>query len=72
MMFRNDWEFLEEDFWIDTGAHYSYVPSDKLEVIGIEPTSTRRLALADGRTEKRLFGYCDFTINGIEGEIHGR
>jgi len=59
--------FFEEDFWIDTGAMYSYIPADKLEAIGVEPTATRRLILADGRTENRLFGYCDFTIAGIEG-----
>jgi len=61
--------FFEEDFWIDTGALYSFVPEDYLERIGVEPSATRNLVLADGRQQTRLLGFCDFQIEGLEGSI---
>ena len=60
---------FEEEFWVDTGALYSFVPEDCLERIGVEPAATRNLVLADGRQEKRLLGFCDFQIEGLEGHI---
>jgi len=60
---------FEELFWVDTGALYSFVPEDVLEEIGIEPSATRTLVLADGRQEKRLLGFCDFQVEGLEGSI---
>ena len=60
---------FEEDFWIDTGALYSFVPEDLLESIGVEPCATRKLVLADGRQETRLLGFCDFQVEGLEGSI---
>ncbi len=61
--------FFEEEFWIDTGALYSFVPEDVLERIGVEPAATRNLVLADGRQETRLLGFCDFSIEGLAGLI---
>jgi len=61
--------FFEEEFWIDTRAMYSFVPEDYLERIGVEPSATRNLVLADGRQETRLLGFCDFQIEGLEGSI---
>jgi len=61
--------FFEEEFWIDTGALYSFVPEDRLEAIGVEPSATRNLVLADGRQDTRLLGFCDFQIEGLEGSI---
>ncbi len=61
--------FFEEDFWIDTGAPYSFVPEDYLERIGVEPSATRNVVLADGRQQARLLGFCDFQIEGLEGNI---
>jgi len=60
---------FEEEFWVDSGALYSFVPEDRLERIGVEPAATRNLVLADGRQEKRLLGFCDFQIEGLEGRI---
>jgi predicted aspartyl protease len=60
---------FDEEFWIDTGALYSYVPEDYLERIEVEPAATRNLVLADGRQEARLLGFCDFQIEGLEGSI---
>ena len=61
--------FFEEEFWIDTGALYSFVPEDHLQRIGIEPAATRNLVLADGQQQTRLLGFCDFEIEGLEGQI---
>ena len=58
-----------EDFWVDTGALYSFIPEDYLEKIQAEPYSKRNLILADGRKDTRLFGFCDFEIEGLEGSI---
>jgi predicted aspartyl protease len=60
---------FEEEFWVDSGSLYSFVPEDRLEQIGVEPAATRNLVLADGRQEKRLLGFCDFQIEGLEGRI---
>ena len=60
---------FEEEFWTDTGALYSFAPEDALDRIGVEPSATRRLVLADGRQESRLLGFCDFQIEGLEGRI---
>ena len=60
---------FEEQFWVDTGALYSFVPEDYLERIGIEPSATRTLVLADGRQETRLLGFCDLQVEGLEGSI---
>ena len=61
--------FFEEEFWVDTSALYSFVPGERLERIGVEPSGKRNLILADGRTDTRLFGFCDFQIDGFEGKI---
>src|SRR5438067_3250072 len=54
--------FFEEDFWIDTGALYSFIPEDRLNEIGIQPLRARELILADGRHDWRLLGEAVFTI----------
>jgi len=66
---KNPDQFFEEEFWIDTGALYSFIPEDYLDKIGIEPTTKRNLILADGRQDTRLLGFCDFRIEGFEGPI---
>ena len=48
--------FFEENFWVDTGALYSFVPEDRLNEIGILPLRTREVILADGRRDRRLLG----------------
>lgn len=61
--------FFEEEFWVDTAALYSFVPEDFLEKIGVEPSVKRNLILADGRHDTRLLGFCNFQIEGLEGDI---
>jgi clan AA aspartic protease len=60
---------FEDEFWVDTGALYSFVPEDYLQKIGVEPSATRNLVLADGRQQTLLLGFCDFQITGLEGNI---
>lgn len=61
--------FFEEDFWVDTGALYSFAPERYLEKIKVEPVAKRNLIFADGRQENRLLGFCDFEIEDLEGSI---
>ena len=61
--------YFEHDFWVDTGALYSFIPEDWLNKIKVEPSDTRNLILADGRTDKRLFGFANFEIEGLKGSI---
>ena len=60
---------FKEEFWVDTGALYSFIPEDYLDRIGVEPSGKRNLVLADGRQDTRLLGFCDFQIEGIEGTV---
>ena len=60
---------FEEEFWVDSGALYSFVPEDYLKRIGVEPSAARRLIFADGRPESRPLGFCDFQIEGLEGRL---
>jgi clan AA aspartic protease len=53
---------FEEDFWVDTGALYSFVPEDRLKEIGLLPIRRREVVLADGRREQRLLGEARMTV----------
>lgn len=66
---RDPAKCFEEQFWVDTGALYSFVPEERLREIGVEPVATRTLVLADGRQETRLLGFCDLRVEGLEGSI---
>ncbi len=54
--------FFEEEFWVDTGSTYTFIPEDRLKEIGIEPLQTREVVLADGRHERRLLGSALLTL----------
>jgi predicted aspartyl protease len=55
-------QFFEEDFWVDTGVLYSFVPEGRLLEVGISPLRARELILADGRRDRRLLGEAVLTI----------
>jgi len=57
---------FEENFWVDTGALYSFVPEGRLYEIGISPMRPRELILADGRRDRRLLGEAVFTISQLD------
>jgi hypothetical protein len=53
---------FEENFWVGTGALYSFIPEDRLNEIGIRPLRARELILADGRRDRRLLGEAILTV----------
>jgi hypothetical protein len=57
---------FDDDFWVDTGALYSFVPEDRLHAIGVEPKFTRDFVFADGKKDRRLVGEAIFSINGSD------
>ena len=61
--------FFEEDFWVDTGALYSFVPENRLNEIGVRPLRTRELILADGRHDRRPLGEAIFTIPKLDESL---
>src|SRR5207249_4154594 len=55
--------YFEENFWVDTGSFYSWIPEDRLKEIGIVPQRTWEYILADGRRDKTLIGEALFTFH---------
>ena len=64
----NDRAFTEQ-FWVDTGALYSFAPEDRLSAIGIVPKFTRDFVFADGKKDRRLVGEALFSIEGTDEAI---
>jgi len=62
----NPEKFFNEDFWVDTGALYSFIPEHRLQEIEIDPLHSRELVLADGRRDRRLLGEALFTIKELD------
>lgn len=52
--------------WVDTGALYSQLPESVLRGLGIVPTGTRRVLLADGHEEDVELGEARFQVDGRE------
>jgi predicted aspartyl protease len=61
--------FFEEDFWVDTGALYSFVPEGRLKEIGISPLRARDFIFADGRRDRRLLGEALLTIPQLDESL---
>jgi predicted aspartyl protease len=61
--------FFEEDFWVDTGALYSFIPEGRLKEIGISPLRWRELILTDGRRDRRLLGEAVLTISQLDESL---
>jgi predicted aspartyl protease len=66
---RETARFFEEQFWIDTGALYTFVPEDRLQQIGLVPLRTREVILADGRRDRRLLGEAVLTIPQLDESL---
>ena len=56
---------FEEKFWVDTGAFYTLIPGDRLEAIGVIPSRTRDVMLADGRRHHLPIGEVALTIHQL-------
>ena len=52
---------------VDTGSTFSALPASLLRRLGIAPTLTRRLRLANGQVEEYQAGTAFFTVNGRDG-----
>lgn len=61
--------FFEENFWVDTGALYSFVPEGRLREIGISPLRARDFIFADGRRDRRLLGEAVLTIPQLDESL---
>jgi predicted aspartyl protease len=61
--------FFEENFWVDIGALYSFVPEGRFNEIGVSPLRARELILADGRRDRRLPGEALFTIPQLQESL---
>jgi len=61
--------FFEEDFWVDSGALYSFIPEGRFQEIGVSPLRTRELILADGRRGRRLLGEAVLTIPQLDESL---
>lgn len=46
----------EEEFLVDTGAHYTVIPQKIVKDLGLKPSYRQGFSLADGRTIKRTIG----------------
>jgi clan AA aspartic protease len=57
--------FFEEQFWVDTGALYSFVPAGRLQSIGLAPLRSRELIMADGRHATMQLGEAPFAIEEL-------
>lgn len=53
---------------VDTGATFSVMPASLLHRLGIEPTRTRRLRLANGQVEERQTAMAFFEVGDMDGE----
>jgi hypothetical protein len=56
--------------WVDTGAMYCQFPDSLLRGLGYEPTSERRLTMADGSTVSRPFGAVTMRIGDEALPVH--
>lgn len=46
----------EDEFLVDSGAHYTVVPAPLVKKLGLKPAFEQRFSLADGRVMKRAIG----------------
>ena len=53
---------------VDTGSTFSVLPADLLARLGIAPTHTRSLRLADGSVQEYQTGTAYFEVDGSDGE----
>ena len=61
--------FFEENFWVDTGALYSFIPEGRLQEIGISPLRARDFIFAHGRRDRRLLGEAVLTIPQLDESL---
>ena len=61
--------FFEEQFRVDTGAFYTFIPGERLHEIGITSLRSRDLILADGRRDHCQLGEAVLTVPELEESL---
>lgn len=62
----NGGDAMEEEFLVDSGAHYTVIPQDMVKKLGIKKSYTQEFVLADGKIIKRDIGSAFVTFEGKE------
>lgn len=57
---------VEGEFLVDSGAHYTVIPSKFVKKLGLKPSFKQEFVLADGRTVKRFIGSAMVNFQGRE------
>jgi len=63
---RGGERFVPLDALVDTGATYTWVPRDVLDVVGVVPDEERPFRLADGREVRYPVGWAQIRIGERE------
>lgn len=61
--------YFDENFRVDTGALYSFIPEERLNEIGIRPLRTREFISTDGRRDRRSLGEAVLTIPQLDESL---
>ncbi len=57
---------VEDEFLVDTGAHYTVLPEDIVKKLGLKQSWTQEFSLADGKIIKRPVGGAIIRFEGKE------
>lgn len=60
---------ISGDFLVDTGAHYTVLPKEMVEKLGIKKSFDQEFVLADGKIIKRSVGSALIKFEEKEGAI---
>ena len=55
---------VEEEFLVDSGAHYTVLPASTVKKLGLKKSYTQEFVLADGRVIKRDLGSAFISFEG--------
>lgn len=58
--------FVQGDFLVDTGAHYTVLPGAMVKRLKLKPAFEQEFSLADGKIIKRLVGSAAINYEGRE------
>lgn len=62
----NGGKAIEEEFLVDSGAHYTVIPADIVKKLNLKSSYTQEFSLADGRIIKRDIGSAFINFEGKE------
>lgn len=59
----------EDEFLVDTGAHYTVLPETIVKKLGLKPSWSQEFSLADGKIIKRKIGSALIRFQGKESAV---